>query len=217
MTDKQVLNVGDIIPNDTKSIVGKWYAFNGSYMIEPIKINTDVHDTYKGIQYRFNIVFPTPPRHGISPDQIVLQGGKGHDWACYFYSMHEHDVPKQIVYLTKRLKDLGKENKILQARNRRLEKHFSRTAYDEQAALWKHDELKGTCEHCNEDIDKKKQIVGADWIELNDGDLYHLKCAVYVLGSICKSCGAAWTEDTEEGICPECSGLLRNVSKAGYF
>lgn len=205
------------IPNDHGSKEGVWYhPPNIAIKIEPIEKDPDPDDTYPGTKYKMYVAIPTPYRKGIAIGQVELTNNDEHSWMSR-YSQGDDNVER----LQKRLKDYKRTNKALQHRNHDLERHFTKTVYDER----RQDHIRNgklVCEGCNVDLDLKNMIEGKDYIFTGEEHdlVYHLECAVKEFESVCSKCGILWSSDVDafdkdeqdEVICPECGGSLEGIS-----
>ena len=197
------------LPNNAKSIEGKWYPFSGFYKVTTIKPLDEEKQAY-----RFTVTFPTNVRTGIYPKEFAVQELKDDlncGWACYYYGMNEKDVPREMRKMSAQIRELRRFNQRLQRRNRRLEDHFTKTLYDEEQERKNRDGYDiADCEFCSEKIDTKKDVEGRDFCYVGDGDMAHIDCAIKEFQYVCTECEYLWAEDFSTG-CQECHAPLRRV------
>jgi hypothetical protein len=202
----------EIVPNEVKSIEGKWYDFESKYKIEKAKIDTVENQNVRHTPYKISITIPSSIRRGFHPRDLELltfdEDGKKSGGSYYYGGMDLE--PTRQKHIHQKLRDLRKENFRLKKRNKALEKHFSRTAFDEEQDNWKKTRDEYECEYCGKPISVKISIEGADYVYLEEG-VIHLKCSPYMFNSICKSCDIVWAQEDMEGRCEECGGSLSNL------
>ena len=203
-----------ILPNRAKTPQGEWVGFRGQLMIEPIKRDgTDQSDTYHGTKYRISIKIPEMVGRGVNLYEIVLKADND-SWGKFHNPLDGKDVPDALRKMVAQIKDLQRQNKRLQKRNRSLERHFSRTAWDEEQERFRRDPMKVQCDSCMEDIDREKAIEGKDYCMDSEGEYLHIECAVERFSVQCQKCHLLWADDDHEDGCPECGGKLLGLPES---
>jgi hypothetical protein len=204
------------VPNDLKTPLDKWIPLNTEFQIKKARLDTEENLGNRMVPYEIQIKIPHELRRGWYPKDVKLvsvdENGKQTG-----YDNHTHDIPKtrkDIQRLLKLLRDYKRWNQVLQKRNRKLEKYFSRTAYDEERERWNFDKDKFDCEYCGLSIDTKKDILGKDFGYLMEEGGVHVKCAFKMFNSLCSKCHILWCDDDlEEGNCGECGGEITQATE----
>lgn len=111
----------ELVPNSAHSVFGRKYKFHGEYWFERPQHKVEGKEPHPH-DVRLNITFPSRPRVGISPEELVLRTGGG---ASFYYSSLEMDVEKKLAEQEKQLAKKDSEIAVLKTRIAKLQKHLS--------------------------------------------------------------------------------------------
>jgi len=202
------------IPNDHKSEAGKWYDFDGQIKVEEVEKDFDQYDhNEKQPVYRISLKIPSKYAVGIHKKECVISGVE-RNWATYYYQGLSDPIPKAMMNMSSKIRDLNRQLNELKQRNHALELHFTRTRFEEDLEYSRRKKEKEECQYCYKEIEKTKQIEGRDWFYLNEDGIMHINCGVKCFDSICTECNAVFEADyCEEDGCPNCDGRMRSAKK----